>query len=499
MLDFMTIATRSPKRGEVEIYPKFIIKKSKDLMIRGQDFYAIWDEERKLWSTDEEDVVRLIDQEIKAYYEEHRDRFTDLARPMYMWDADTGMIDKFHKYCQKQSRDSFHMLDEKLIFSNDAAKKEDYASKRLAYPLEAGDYSSWDKLLSTLYSEEERHKIEWAIGSIITGDSKTIQKFVVLYGAAGTGKSTVLNIIQMLFDGYYSVFDSKALGSATNIFALEAFRSNPLVAIEHDGDLSRIEDNTKINSLVSHEQMTVNEKFKSTYTNSFKCFLIMGTNKPVKITDGKSGLLRRLIDVSPSGNKLNQKEYKEAMAKVKFELGAIAWHCREVYLADPGKYDDYVPVAMLGASNDFYNFILSAYHVFKKHDSTTLKEAWEMYKLYCEDAKVPYPYSQRSFKEELKNYFREYSDRIALDDGARVRSYYTGFRTDIFEREESTEKTEVVETSIPAWLRFKEQRSLLDDALGDYSAQYASNKETPTTSWDKCTSKLTELDTHKLH
>lgn len=499
MLDFMTIATRSPKRGEVEIYPKFIIKKSKDLMIRGQDFYAIWDEERKLWSTDEEDVVRLIDQEIKTYYEENRDRFTDLAKPMYMWDADTGMIDKFHKYCQKQSRDSFHMLDEKLIFSNDAARKEDYASKRLPYPLEAGDYSSWDKLLSTLYSEEERRKIEWAIGSIITGDSKTIQKFVVLYGAAGTGKSTVLNIIQMLFDGYYSVFDSKALGSATNVFALEAFRSNPLVAIEHDGDLSRIEDNTKINSLVSHEQMTVNEKFKSTYTNSFKCFLIMGTNKPVRITDGKSGLLRRLIDVSPSGDKLSQKEYKEAMAKVKFELGAIAWHCKEVYLENPGRYDDYVPVAMLGASNDFYNFILSAYHVFKKHDSTTLKEAWEMYKLYCDDAKVPYPYSQRSFKEELKNYFREYSDRIALDDGARVRSYYTGFRTDIFEREEPTEKTEVAETSIPAWLRFKEQHSLLDDELADCPAQYASSNETPTISWDKCKTKLKELDTHKLH
>lgn len=323
-----------------------------------------------------------------------------------MWDADTGMIDKFHKYCQKQSRDSFHMLDEKLIFSNDAARKEDYASKRLPYPLEAGDYSSWDKLLSTLYSEEERRKIEWAIGSIITGDSKTIQKFVVLYGAAGTGKSTVLNIIQMLFDGYYSVFDSKALGSATNVFALEAFRSNPLVAIEHDGDLSRIEDNTKINSLVSHEQMTVNEKFKSTYTNSFKCFLIMGTNKPVRITDGKSGLLRRLIDVSPSGDKLSQKEYKEAMAKVKFELGAIAWHCKEVYLENPGRYDDYVPVAMLGASNDFYNFILSAYHVFKKHDSTTLKEAWEIIQL-------PYIIKTEQKRKEANQRRQEIEDQLS--------------------------------------------------------------------------------------
>ena len=195
------------------------------------------------------------------------------------------------------------MLDENVIFANTKTRKEDYASKKLSYNIESGDISAYDKLISTLYSPEERHKIEWAIGAIVTGDSKYIQKFMVFYGAAGTGKSTILNIIQELFEGYYSVFDAKALGSSNNSFALEAFKSNPLIAIQHDGDLSRIEDNTRLNSLVSHEMMTVNEKFKSTYTNQFKCFLFMGTNKPVKITDAKSGLIRRLIDVSPTGNK----------------------------------------------------------------------------------------------------------------------------------------------------------------------------------------------------
>ena len=48
MMDFMIISTRSNKRGIIEIYPKFIIKKSSDLMIRGGDFYAIWIEERGL-------------------------------------------------------------------------------------------------------------------------------------------------------------------------------------------------------------------------------------------------------------------------------------------------------------------------------------------------------------------------------------------------------------------------------------------------------------------
>jgi phage/plasmid-associated DNA primase len=227
------------------------------------------------------------------------------------------------------------MLDERLIFTNTETKKGDYASKKLSYPLEKGDISAYDKLISTLYSEEERQKIEWAIGSIVSGDSKKLQKFMVLYGAMGTGKSTILNIIQQLFDGYYSVFDAKSLGSSSNAFALEAFKSNPLVAIQHDGDLSRIEDNTRLNSLVSHELMTVNEKFKSTYANRFKSFLFMGTNKPVRITDAKSGLIRRLIDVSPSGNKVPQKEYDKLVKQVGFELGGIAWHCREVYLNNP--------------------------------------------------------------------------------------------------------------------------------------------------------------------
>ena len=320
MIDFLMISTRSRKRGVIEIYPKFIIKKSSDLMIRGGDFYAIWREDLGLWSTDEQDALRLIDYELDKYADENRQRFDADVKVLHMWDAETGMIDSWHKYCQKQMRDSFSTLDDKLIFSNTDTGKKDYASKKLNYPLEKGEIKAYDKLMSTLYSPEEREKIEWAIGSIVSGESKKIQKFMVLYGAAGTGKSTVLNIIQQLFDGYYSVFDAKALGSTSNSFALEAFKNNPLVAIQHDGDLSRIEDNTRLNSLVSHELMTVNEKFKSTYSNRFKCFLFMGTNKPVKITDAKSGLIRRLIDVSPSGNKLSQSEYKTVINQIKFEL-----------------------------------------------------------------------------------------------------------------------------------------------------------------------------------
>lgn len=496
MVDFLMISTRSTKRGAIEIFPKFKIKKSSDLMIRGGDFYAIWIEELGLWSTDEQDAIQVIDKELDKFAEENRSRFDGNVSIQYMWDASTGVIDSWHKYCQKQMRDSFHMLDEKLIFSNMETSKKDYASKKLTYPLEKGDIVAYDKLMSTLYSPDERQKIEWAIGSIVSGDSKKLQKFLVLYGAAGTGKSTVLNIIQQLFDGYYSVFDAKALGSSSNAFALEAFKSNPLIAIQHDGDLSHIEDNTRLNSLVSHEMMTVNEKFRPSYANRFKCFLFMGTNKPVKITDAKSGLIRRLIDVSPSGKKLSQKEYKTTVKQVEFELGAIAYHCKEVFLEDPGFYDDYIPTAMLGASNDFYNYIVDSYYVFKKEDGTTLKAAWEMYKTYCEEARVPYPYSQRVFKEELRNYFWDFKERYRTEDDVRVRNYYIGFRNDKFEDSVSINNEDDKKEST---IDFSETVSSLDKECSECPAQYASSNETPTKKWDNVTTKLKDIDTSKLH
>src|SRR5690606_30707022 len=102
-------------------------------------------------------------------------------------------------------------LDENLTFANTEVKKSDHVSRRLPYSLEPGDIGAYDELLSVLYDPQERAKLEWSIGAIVAGDAKHIQKFIVLYGPAGTGKSTVINIVQKLFDGYYAAFEAKAL------------------------------------------------------------------------------------------------------------------------------------------------------------------------------------------------------------------------------------------------------------------------------------------------
>lgn len=495
-MDFMIPACRWPKKdGPPEIYPKFRATTSKDLMTRGGDFYAVWNEQKGLWSTSQNDLIEMIDGELYSYKNEHPDLSN--ARVMTLEDTDTKMIDKWRHYVTKQlPEDHYTPLDEKIIFQNSPVCREDYASKRLPYALEEGDTSAYDELMNTLYSPGERHKIEWAIGSVVSGDSKYIQKFLVFYGSAGTGKSTVLNIIQQLFDGYYTTFDARSLGSGTDAFALEQFKKNPLVAIQHDGDLSRIEDNTRLNSVVSHEEMNVNEKFKSQYSARFKAMLFMGTNRPVKITDSKSGIIRRLIDVSPTENKLPIKRYRQVTEQIKFELGAIAWHCLQVYEADKYAYEDYIPKSMIGATNDFYNFVEEQMDDYMVADETTLEMAWTEYKKFCNDANIPYPYKRTVFKEELKNYFKTFEDRGRDRHGKQQRNLYKGFRVEKFWPEERKEEAKQEEQG---WLIFDSADSILDKECAELPAQYANADEKPSFKWENVNTVLGDLNTAKMH
>lgn len=496
-MDFLWIGERVNKRGVTEIYPDYIVEKSSDLMIRGGDFYAVWDEEKGMWSTDEDDLKRLVDSELEAYAEKNKERFQNGCKVLYLRRSSSGMIDQWHKYCQRQMRDYYHNLDEKIIFSNTPTTKEDYCSKRLSYPLEEGEPEAYDHLMSTLYSPEERHKIEWAIGAVITGASKKLQKFIVLYGDPGTGKSTVLDIIEKLFPEYTEAVDAKALGSSNASFALEPLQSNPMVAIEHESNLSRIDDNSRLNSLVSHNKQMVNVKHKSQFAAKFNTFLFLATNEPVKITNAKSGIIRRLIDVSPTGKTLKTKDYLDTMERIEFEKGKIANRCKKIFEENPHYYDKYTPISMMGATNDFFNFVSDSYYIFKKEDGVSLQAAWDMYKVWCEDAKVLYPYDKKKFQEELKNYFTEFHSRITMDDGTRPRKYYRGFKSEKFE-ENNWQKQE--ETPQPTgWLIFDKTESLFDIECKDCPAQYANDDEKPIRAWDNVTTVLSMLDTHLTH
>lgn len=488
-MDFYRIRAKESKEG-LEIFPDWTIGRSEDLMVQGKTFYAIWDAEKGLWSRDEYDVQRLVDEDLRREAERIKAETGAQYRVKSMESFSNSTWTRFRQFLANIS-DNHHPLDTKLIFADTKVAKKDYATKRLPYALAEGDTSAWDELVGTLYSVEERQKIEWAIGAIVSGDSKSIQKFMVFYGSAGTGKSTILNIIEKLFHGYTTTFDGKALGNSNSAFATEVFKHNPLVAIQHDGDLSKIEDNTRLNSIISHEWMTMNEKYKPSYTARAQAFLFIGSNQPVKITDAKSGIIRRLIDVHPTGVRFPAKHYETLLARIDFELGAIAYKCLGVYQSlGKNYYNAYRPLEMMLQTDVFYNFIEYYYDVFKRQGQITLKEAYSMYKEYCEECGIDRPIPQYKMREELRNYFNDFHDRGEVD-GKRVRSLYVGFNAEKF-------KQQVNDTSVYS-LVIEETESLLDEVLADCKAQLATDDGVPGKPWTDVKTKLSDIDSGLLH
>ena len=496
-MDFFKIKTkvlkdRETKEEYLEIYPSYLVQRCEDLMVRGRTFYAIWDEERNLWSTDEYDVPRLVD---KALYD-FRDEFyppekVDMeVRVSTLRNSDTERWAKFKRYVYNLS-DNDHILNDRIIFSDQEVVRSDFASFKLDYACAPGDHSAWDKIIGTLYEPEEREKLEWAIGAIIRGDAREIQKFMVLYGDPGTGKGTVMSLLQEMFTGYVTIFDAKSLGMRSSQFSTSVFSHNPLVAIQQDGDLSRIEDNTILNTIVSHEDVIINEKNQPTYSTRVKAFLFMGTNSPVKISDSRSGLIRRLIVVTSKGTKIPGPEYRDLMKQVRFEFGAIANHCLNVYDGlGYHYYDDYRPYQMMYQTDDIRAFFIDNYDVFAGQEYTTVKQAYTMYLEFCEESGIQKPVSRKTLINEMSSYFHTYEERVQVE-GMRLRSVFSGFHVD-----SNAAPTSISDNN---WLKLEEQPSPFDLVMHDAAAQYANEDGTPKLKWDNVKTTLSNIDTGKLH
>ena len=501
----MTKEVRTTKGKEtiLFVYPTYSVY-GNDLMKRGGKFYAVLDHETGMWSTDEFDLVPFVDRETKKYIQSnfsndadgvYRDSDGHKVWPEYLADSQTNRLKEFNVWMSNLSPNHHYIqLDTELTFLSDKITPEMHRSKRLSYDIKEGSTYAYDKLIKKLYSQEDQDKIEWSVGAILAGESKSVEKFLVLYGKPGSGKSTILDLIKALFEPYWMPFDAAELVNKTSQFGTALLKDNPLVAIQDDGSLAKIEKPI-INEIVSHKEIIINEKGKQQYHIKSNMFLILATNDPVDIHDTKLGVARRLLDVYPTGNKIPVSEYFELLGMLKFELPAIAYKCLSVFKRlGVHYYEQYVPEKMILKTNYMRNFLFDKYDTLLADKEYVMRdELYTRYKEYCEESGLGYPPKRIIFGEQLKEYFDEY-DPIKKVNGQTRRHVFSGLKVDKVFGSESIHRE-----SEHGWVIFDSEESIFDKEFADCPAQYATKEGTPRCKWSNCKTKLKDLDTRNLH
>lgn len=490
-MDFIRVASRENKDGTREFYPSLQAIESQDLVVRGGQFVGIWDEDAKLYSRRISHMPEIVD---RAFIKMIGDKLRTGDTVKKVRNFDNQIYSRIMALIRNIG-DMGPELDQHIVFADQTPTKEDAATFKMAYSLSNADCPAWDTIVGTLYAPEERAKIEWAIGSVFTGAAaENIQKFYVFFGPPGSGKSTILNIIEMLFDGHTTAFSAYEMGRADAQFSLEPFSRNPMVAIDQDADLSRIEINKNLNLIVSHDRVHINSKGKNLYPIIPRTCLFLGTNEPVKISNRKSGLFRRLVDIQPTGQLIEEENYHRLMEQVKYELGAIATRCIEVFMNRGETYmSSYRSHDMMYRTNDLFNFVQDNRLILAK--GLTLKQAHKMYVEWCADTDTRNIYKQYQFRDLLADYFKEFHQEIMVD-GNRYRSYFAELR-----ELEKFSWQGTVPVPPKSWLELDQETSLLDDLLRDQKAQYSTGDEHYPLKqpWAEVTTALADLDTYQEH
>lgn len=499
--DFLGQPDVENKRGVMVVKPTFKpSRRIKDLVVRGGKFVAAYDEESKLFVRDQMYICELIDDITDEYCKE---KFNGMPyKALHVTDPSTKLFDDFEKMC-KMLRSLGPDLDRHVIFANDKVRKEDGASFVLPYAIEDIPTPNYDYVMDIWYSPLERQKIEWAIGAVISGESRTkqVDHFIVMYGKPKTGKGSVISIIQSLFsDGqgnsYTEEMKLASLASGSQ-FAMQSLRNNPLIAIDSDADLSKKHAKAIniLNTITSHEKVRMELKGRDDYEMQCESFIFAATNYEVEISGEMSGLNRRLIDVYPTGTIVKKDEYNRRLDAIRnFELGGIAYKCLHLYLNNKRLYDGYTPNTMREKTDWFNDFIHDYEDDLASPNGIYIGQVYSLYKKWCEDKGFKYICNQKELENQLDPYFETHRAKGPSDEnGKRANGYFKGFRYPSL-------TNYVDDTKDVPWLDLKDhgkEQSSLDRYCQDCPAQYGDDH--PLRSWENCTDVLSNLIPRKIH
>lgn len=497
-VDFYTVyelaATDPRSKFDYEVKVDFAYKRVKDIVVKGSEFSGFWNGEK--WSLHIDDLIDSIDNDIVVLRDKLRKEHPDakISAPLMNFES-SGIMLKFINYCKKQSGSDVQ-FNSKILFSDVKAKREDYSTYQLPYTPTSGETPAFDEMMSILYKPEELDKILWAMGALFTGEISKIEKFLYLYGAKGTGKGTVLNIIKLLVGDYWAAIDLQAITGSSE-FATADIREVPML-IDSDSDISKIVKEQNLLKLTSHEDVLIRKLYKPAYPVRFNGLLVTASNERYKAKTIDSGINRRAIVVHPTGNKLPMKQYQVLNSQISFEIPYIAQKCIDRYYElGMDAYQNDIDVEMVEYSDKVFAFVRE--NELALEEGITLKRATDLYKLFLEEFDWATTGAKNTIKNGLKRYYDEFLPETTDNEGHRVRNFFKGFKRDVAFPEQAKAIDVNLETMYSIALRENTDVHIFENEAKDWPAQYTGRDGFPKQKWDVVTTTMKDIDPRELH
>src|SRR5699024_1501751 len=269
---------------------------------------------------------------------------------------------------------------------------------------------------------------------------------------------------------------------------------------DDDSDLYSIRDDTNLLKLTSHDPITVNNKYQSTYSVTFRGLLVAASNQRFKVRNIDSGITRRAVVAEPTHMTHEYKRYNELMKAIPFEVAHIAQKAIDIFNEyGEGYYQDYIPYDMMESTDLFYAFMRD--NAVALGDVCTLNTASQLFRLYLEDYDYDTGGYKKKAKNELKRYYETFTEQKRID-GETVKNVYEGLKwDDLFPSQLNNPKIvrEETEEDLLKELGIFEQDSIFDEHAKTYPAQYTNEEGTPIKKWDEVNTTLNDIDTGELH
>lgn len=498
-MDFYNIVIDKSKKV-TQIGPLFRTIAIQDIIIdnKAQEVVAYWDEKRMTWSEDIAKLLKGIDKEV--FDEFHEFQKLHPEEPVTLNTIDNVASSAYRDWLKflNNVRTPKPEFNSEVLFSDHDIEREDYATYKLPYrPDPDVSIDEFLEGMSVFYDHENLDKLLWFIGATLTGDIHNIQKFAYLYGKAGSGKGTTIEIIKQIFQGPYTGQISLEKLTGKSEFASSQVRDLP-VLYDPEVNLYRMTNDTPLLALTAHEPISVNRKFRDPVEVTFRGFLIAASNQPVKVRNIDAGINRRLVDIYQTGNKMTTDQYNKWMSIIPSQVPGIAHYAIQRYRAmGRSFFEGYVSQQMLAQTNYIHRFVRENYLLFT--DPMPLGKAYEMYQSYLANDNVDFKVTRHDFQNDFSRYYDHTESKHQTIKGIQSKFWFIGFDHSSVQDLEPTEISEQPSIYPSISETFTSDFNYFNQPEVEFPAQYATSQGIPAKKWHEVTTTNHDIDQTKLH